>query len=93
LPLDQRRAGRRAHRGCAAERSCDQPSQGDLEMRSLTNYLKSFWADESAISSVEYALLLAVIAAGVATTAGLLGTQVIAKLKAACNALTANACP
>jgi pilus assembly protein Flp/PilA len=62
-------------------------------MRNLTNYLKSFWADESAISSVEYALLLAVIAAGVAVMAGNLGTQVQAKLQAACNALTAGACP
>jgi Flp pilus assembly pilin Flp len=62
-------------------------------MRNLTTYLKSFWADESAISSVEYALLLAVIAAGIATMGGQLADAVEGAMKTACNQIKAGACP
>ena len=45
-------------------------------MRRIRNFLKELWADDSAISSVEYALLLAFIAAGIITAAGLLSNAV-----------------
>ncbi len=45
-------------------------------MRRIRNILKELWADDSAISSVEYALLLAFIAAGIITAAGLLSNAV-----------------
>jgi len=42
----------------------------------MSKFLKTFWADESGISSIEYALLLAFIAAGIAIAAGDLGDAV-----------------
>ena len=45
-------------------------------MKKTTKFLARLWSDESGISSVEYALLLAFIAAGVAIAADLLGDAV-----------------
>lgn len=45
-------------------------------MRRIRSFLKELWADDSAISSVEYALLLAFIAAGIITAAELLSNAV-----------------
>lgn len=45
-------------------------------MRRIRNFLKELWADDSGISSVEYALLLAFIAAGIITAAELLSNAV-----------------
>jgi len=45
--------------------------------------IKKFVADESGISAVEYALLLALIGAGIAGAATLLGGQVTANIQAA----------
>jgi len=45
-------------------------------MRPIRNFLNEFWTDESAISSVEYALLLAFVAAGIITAAELLSNAV-----------------
>ena len=42
----------------------------------MKTFITSFWNDESGISSVEYALLLAFVAAGVITAAGTLSTAV-----------------
>ena len=55
----------------------------------MSKFLKTFWADESGISSVEYALLLAFVAAGVAVSAGLLGDAVKAAIDAATTAIGA----
>jgi Flp pilus assembly pilin Flp len=46
----------------------------------MSKFLKTFWADESGISSIEYALLLAFIAGGVALAATQLGQAVNTKL-------------
>ncbi len=46
---------------------------GDKVMR---EFLSNFWTDESGISSVEYALLLAFVAAGIITAAELLSDAV-----------------
>ena len=45
-------------------------------MSKTRKFLNELWADESAISSVEYALLLAFIAAGIITAAELLSDAV-----------------
>ena len=42
----------------------------------MRKFLSTFWNDESGISSVEYALLLAFVAAGIITAAGLLSDAV-----------------
>jgi Flp pilus assembly pilin Flp len=54
----------------------------------MSKFLKTFWADESGISSIEYALLLAFVAAGVAVAAGLLGEAVNDKLDWATTCIT-----
>ncbi len=45
-------------------------------MTRMREFLNELWTDESAISSVEYALLLAFIAAGIITAAELLSNAV-----------------
>jgi len=56
-------------------------------MRRIRNFLKELWADDSAISSVEYALLLAFIAAGIITAAGLLSNAVENELTQTANCI------
>ncbi len=45
-------------------------------MRKTGKFLSNLWSDESGISSVEYALLLAFVAAGIITAAELLSNAV-----------------
>ncbi len=45
-------------------------------MTRMREFLNNIWADKKAISSVEYALLLAFIAAGIITAAELLSNAV-----------------
>ncbi len=45
-------------------------------MNRVRNFLKDLWTDENAISSVEYALLLAFVAAGIILAAGELSNAV-----------------
>ena len=45
-------------------------------MMRIRNFLKKLWTDKNAISSVEYALLLAFIAAGIIVSAELLSDAV-----------------
>ncbi len=45
-------------------------------MRRIRKFLNELWTDESAISSVEYALLLAFIAAGIIAAAEVLSNAV-----------------
>ena len=45
-------------------------------MSRIWKFLKKLWTDENAISSVEYALLLAFVAAGIITAAELLSNAV-----------------
>jgi Flp pilus assembly pilin Flp len=47
-----------------------------MAMKKIRKFLKKIWTDENAISSVEYALLLAFVAAGIITAAELLGNAV-----------------
>ncbi len=45
-------------------------------MRRIRKFLKKLWTDNNAISSVEYALLLAFVAAGIIAAADLLSNAV-----------------
>jgi Flp pilus assembly pilin Flp len=45
-------------------------------MNNITTIISELWHDESGISSVEYALLLAFVAAGIITAAGYLSNAV-----------------
>ena len=47
-------------------------------MRRIRKFLKKLWTDESAISSIEYALLIAFVAAGIVLAAEELGNAVAA---------------
>jgi Flp pilus assembly protein, pilin Flp len=42
----------------------------------MKNFLNSFLADESGASAAEYALILAVVGAGIVAAAGALGTNI-----------------
>ena len=53
----------------------------------MRNFLKSFWQDESGISSVEYALLLAFVAGGIILAAGQLSTAVQGEMTSAANCI------
>ena len=58
-------------------------------MKKSTKFLARLWSDESGISSVEYALLLAFIAAGVAIAADQLGGAVETEINDAANCVSA----
>ncbi len=53
----------------------------------FTDCVKKLWKDDSGISAVEYALLLALIGAGIATAAFTLGGQVSTNINTATTAL------
>ncbi len=62
-------------------------------MSETGKFLTKLWNDESGISSVEYALLLAFIAAGIITAAGLLGEAVENEMEdSACLIETGSVC-
>jgi len=45
-------------------------------MRKTGQFLTRFWGDENGAAAAEYALLLAIIAAGLAVAAGTLGSSI-----------------
>ena len=45
-------------------------------MRKTGQFISRFWSDEGGAAAAEYALLLAIIAAGLAVAAGTLGTAI-----------------
>jgi len=53
----------------------------------MTKFLSNLWNDESGISSVEYALLLAFVAAGIIMAAGELATAVQGEMEQAANCI------
>jgi len=53
----------------------------------MKNFLKSFLADESGASAAEYALILAVVGAGIVLAAGYLGTQISRAMSGAGDAI------
>ncbi len=56
-------------------------------MRKTGKFLAKLWADESGISSVEYALLLAFVAAGIIASADLLSNAVSNEMLDAANCI------
>jgi len=48
---------------------------------------KSFWRDESGAAASEYALILAIVGAGIAVAAGLLGTAISTAINTATNTI------
>ena len=66
------------------------PAQNVLFVPALTElncFLGRFWRDEDGASAAEYALLLAIIAAGMAASAGVLGEAIAAALDNASNCI------
>lgn len=53
----------------------------------MKNFLKSFIADESGASAAEYALILAVVGAGIVLAAGFLGEQISSAINGAGDAI------
>ena len=49
----------------------------------MRNLLKSFLRDESGAAAAEYALILAIVGAGIAVAAGLLGTAISTAINSA----------
>jgi pilus assembly protein Flp/PilA len=45
-------------------------------MRKSVQFVSRFWSDENGAAAAEYALLLAIIAAGLAVAAGTLGSEI-----------------
>ena len=56
-------------------------------MRFLETFLREFWSDESGISSVEYALLLAFVAGGIILAASQLSDAVEGEMQSAANCI------
>ena len=52
-------------------------------IKTFTNLATAMWQDENGISSVEYALLLAFVAAGIVVAADVLSTAVSTEMTAA----------
>jgi Flp pilus assembly pilin Flp len=60
---------------------------GDSRMMTIQKFLPAFWKDQSGISSVEYALLLAFVAAGIVFSAGLLSDAVQGEMEEAASCI------
>ena len=57
----------------------------------MRNFLESFIRDESGAAAAEYALILAIVGAAIATAAGALGTAVSGAIANAANAVSGTA--
>jgi pilus assembly protein Flp/PilA len=53
----------------------------------MRNFIKSFICDESGAAAAEYALILAIVGAGIAVAAGLLGTAISTAINSATTAI------
>ncbi|MEO3429562.1 Flp family type IVb pilin [Pelagibius sp. CAU 1746] len=61
----------------------------------MSNFLKSLWKDESGAAGAEYALILAIVAIGIAVAAGNLGDAISGSMQDAAdciNGTTASSC-
>ena len=58
-------------------------------MKNITTLLNNFWNDESGISSVEYALLLAFVAGGIIVAADVLSQAVQGEMTEAAACISA----
>ncbi len=62
-------------------------------MRKTGKFFTKLWNDESGISSVEYALLLAFVAAGIITAAELLSNAVQNEMEDTATCIETGVCP
>ena len=62
-------------------------------MRKITAGFRALWNDESGISSVEYALLLAFVAAGIILAADLLSNAVSNEMEGVADCIEATTAP
>ncbi|MGH6947354.1 MAG: Flp family type IVb pilin [Kiloniellales bacterium] len=62
--------------------------EAEIGRQNMRNFLITLWKDESGAAAAEYALILAVIAAGIALTAGNLGDVIAEAVKDACTEIT-----
>ncbi|WP_193370756.1 Flp family type IVb pilin [Pelagibius marinus] len=53
----------------------------------MRNFLKALWADESGAAGAEYALILAIVAIGIAVAAGNLGTAISGSMQDAADCI------
>ena len=60
-------------------------------MRKTGQFLTRFWGDENGAAAAEYALLLAIIAAGLAVAAGTLGSSISEAMDEASSCIDAGA--
>ena len=62
-------------------------------MQKIATVISNLWNDESGISSVEYALLLAFVAAGIITAAELLSNAVTNEMEDTATCIETGTCP
>lgn len=62
-------------------------------MTKTVNLLTSMWTDESGATAAEYALILAIVGAGIAAAALALGTTISTAMNTAGACITASGCP
>ena len=62
-------------------------------MRRIRKFLNELWTDENGISSVEYALLLAFVAAGIIVAADALSNAVSNEMQGAATCIEADTAP
>ena len=62
-------------------------------MQKIATVISNLWNDESGISSVEYALLLAFVAAGIITAAELLSNAVQNEMEDTATCIETGTCP
>src|SRR3546814_8519876 len=62
--------------------------------RTMRNFLNGRWQDEIGAAAAEYALILAIVAVGIAVAIGALGTEIAGAIQAACQKIDPTAaCP
>lgn len=59
----------------------------------MTKFLKSFVADENGASAAEYALILAIVGAGIAVAAAALGTAISGSVNDAADCIDGTTAP
>jgi len=62
-------------------------------MEGVKKFVRSLWHDESGISSVEYALLLAFVAGGIIVAAGELSTAITGEMSGAADCIDGTTAP
>ena len=62
-------------------------------MEKSVGFLARFWREESGAAAAEYALLLAIIAAGIAVVAGTLGSEISEAMNEAATCIEDGECP